>query len=375
MSAGRLSAAREGILRHPPWDALPVALAFAHAAVLLAAPGLVVVAVGVWWGSNTVAHTFLHRPFFRPRALNVLFAFFLTAILGVPQTVWRERHLAHHARVAWRPRLRGRVAAEVLLVLGLWGALAALDWRFFLTAYVPGYLLGMGLCRLQGHYEHARGTTSHYGLLYNVLFLNDGYHAEHHARPGAHWTELPAQPRCDAPASRWPPVLRWLEVLSLEGLERLVLRWAALRRFVLSRHGRAFRKLLPLAPALPARPRVAVVGGGLYPRTLLALGRLLPGASFAVIDRSPENIEVARRLAPAGADFVRALYDPALVAGFDVVVFPLAFDGDRAAIYRDPPAPVVFVHDWAWRRRGAGVVVSYLLLKRLNLVTRAGEEP
>ena len=30
MSAGRLSVAREGILRHPPWDALPVALAFAQ---------------------------------------------------------------------------------------------------------------------------------------------------------------------------------------------------------------------------------------------------------------------------------------------------------------------------------------------------------
>jgi hypothetical protein len=49
-------------------------------------------------------------------------------------------------------------------------------------------------------------------------------------------------------------------------------------------------------------------------------------------------------------------------------VFPLAFDGARAAGYRAPPAPVVFVHDWVWRRRGAGVVVSLLLLKRLNRV-------
>src|SRR5688572_13098454 len=105
MSTARPSAARRGILRHSPWDALLVALAFAHAALLLAAPGLVVVAVGLWWGSNTVAHNFIHRPFFRSRDLNVLFALFLTVILGVPQSIWRDRHLAHHADVAWRLRL------------------------------------------------------------------------------------------------------------------------------------------------------------------------------------------------------------------------------------------------------------------------------
>ena len=30
----------------------------------------------------------------------------------------------------------------------------------------------------------------------------------------------------------------------------------------------------------------------------------------------------------------------------------------------------VLVHDWIWARRGRGVVVSWLLLKRLNLVAR-----
>src|SRR5262249_14987202 len=92
-----------------------------------------------------------------------------------------------------------------------------------------------------------------------------------------------------------------------------------------------------------------------------------PGASFTVIDRSAENIAVARALAPADVRFEHAAYDPALVRGFDVVVFPLAFSGDRRALYRDPSAPVVFVHDWLWHRRGTGAVVSFLLLKRLNL--------
>jgi hypothetical protein len=423
MSTAPLHVARPGVLRHSPWDALLVALAATHGGLLLAAPILPVVAVGLWWNSNTIAHNFIHRPFFRSRGLNVLFGLYLSVLLGVPQTLWRERHLAHHAGAAWRLKLSGRLAAEVVLVLFFWGALAASYGAFFLTAYLPGYALGLGLCWLHGHYEHARGTTSHHGRLYNLLFFNDGYHVEHHARPGAHWTTLPQQVEPDAPTSRWPAVLRWLDALSLDGLERVVLRSPRLQQFVLSRHERAFRRLLP---PLPADAHVAVVGGGLFPRTLLVLQRLLPQASFLVIDRSDENLATARSVAssvrlPKSATvgghtfraealanfrfapdtrvspptphatrelevgrgtrqdrhsltaiprprirYEHACYEPSQVTGCDVAVFPLAFVGDRDAIYQRPPARVVFVHDWLWRRRGTGVVVSWLLLKRLN---------
>jgi hypothetical protein len=363
--------ARQGVLRHSPWDALLVVLAACHGILLLAVPCLGVVAVGLWWNANTISHNFIHRPFFRSRALNALFGLYLSVVLGVPQSVWHDRHLAHHAGVPVRLQWTWQRAAEALLVLALWLTLATRWQTFFLTAYLPGFMVGLGLCWLHGYYEHARGTTSHYGPLYNLLFFNDGYHVEHHARPGAHWTDLPHQARRDAPASRWPAVLRWLEPLSLEGLERAVLCSSLLQRFVRARHERAFRRLLP---ALPAAPRIAVVGGGLFPRTLLVLRRLLPDASLVVIDRSAENIAVARNLAPTGVHFEHADYDPSLVQGFDVVVFPLAFRGDREAIYARPPAPVVFVHDWIWRRRGASAIISFLLLKRLNLV-RPSEEP
>ena len=36
----------------------------------------------------------------------------------------------------------------------------------------------------------------------------------------------------------------------------------------------------------------------------------------------------------------------------DLVVIPLAFRGDRTALYRRPPAPLLVVHDWLWRARG-----------------------
>jgi len=56
--------------------------------------------------------------------------------------------------------------------------------------------------------------------------------------------------------------------------------------------------------------------------------------------------------------------------GGDLVVIPLSFIGNRDDVYRQPPARAALVHDWLWNVRGKGVRVSWLLLKRLNLVTR-----
>src|SRR5262245_65250874 len=80
-----------GILRHSDWaawDALLIVLTAAHAAMVLSFPYLPVIALGLWWNSNTIAHYFIHRPFFRSSALNVAFSLFLSGLLGVPQTLW-----------------------------------------------------------------------------------------------------------------------------------------------------------------------------------------------------------------------------------------------------------------------------------------------
>jgi hypothetical protein len=354
-----------GLLRYSRWDALLIGLALAHGVLLILYPSPLVLALGLWWNSNTIAHNFIHEPFFRSRLLNALFALYLSALLGIPQSIWRRRHLAHHAGMRWRPRLTRQTFLEVIVVLAVWAILFAFQPRFFLTAYVPGYAAGLLLCSLHGYYEHTRGTVSHYGGIYNFLLFNDGYHVEHHARPGAHWTRLRAQVLPGAETSHWPAVLRWMDMLSLDGMERWVLQSRSLQRFVLQRHERAFRQLLP---ALPPTPRVAIVGGGLFPRTLLILQRLVPDARFVVIDRSAANIETARKLIGTDVEFINEVYHPSSVRGVDLVVFPLAFVGDRAAIYRNPPAVLVLVHDWIWKRRGLSVVVSMILLKRLNLV-------
>ena len=87
----------KSILRHSSWDAILVGLSAAHAAALVTVPSIPLVAIALWWNANTIAHNFIHTPFFRSRALNVCFSTFLSAVQGIPQTLWRHRHLAHHA--------------------------------------------------------------------------------------------------------------------------------------------------------------------------------------------------------------------------------------------------------------------------------------
>lgn len=350
------------------WDLLLVALAALHGVALLAVPTVPLIAIGIWWNSNTIAHNFIHRPFFRTRSLNVTFSAVQSVTMGIPQTLWRSRHLAHHKDEAWQPRFSPQLAGECAAIGALWIALGTINPAFFVTVYLPGYFLGLALCGLQGHYEHAAGVTSHYGRIYNLLCFNDGYHVEHHANPGVHWTALPQRLVPRAHASRWPALLRWLDTCSLDSLERLTLRWRWLQRFVLNVHRTALTALLR---ELPPLRRIAVVGGGLFPRTVLLLRELVPAAEIVVIDASQPNVDTARRIVGPEVRFECALFSAGdSCSGFDLLVIPLAFQGDRAAIYRRPPAPAVLVHDWLWHRRGRGHLVSLALLKRLNLVRR-----
>lgn len=362
-------------MRHSKWDCLLVALSLVHGAVILLAPSIPIIAIGLWWNSNTISHNFLHLPFFRSRPLNRLYSIYLSLLTGVPQSLWRARHLAHHgntvgvlgsAETAWnRDAYPYQERVETGLVSGMWALIAAVDSTFFLAVYLPGYIIGLALCYLHGHFEHARGTISHYGLLYNFSFFNDGYHVEHHLRPGAHWTQLPDYAGPATNTSRLPAVLRWLEAINLDFLERCVLRSATLQRFLLRTHERAFCVLLS---KMPEPHTVKIVGGALFPRTALILRRLLPEARITIVDASAANIETAKSFLGDGVEFVHAVYEPVAEDAADLVVIPLAFIGDRVAMYKQRTAGPTLVHDWIWARRSEGARVSLFLLKRLNLV-------
>src|SRR5947207_4627933 len=80
------------VLKHSPWDALLVALALAHGFALIEFPSSPLIAIGFWWNANTIAHIFIHRPFFRSRSLNTLFSILESLLLGIPHRLWRDRH-------------------------------------------------------------------------------------------------------------------------------------------------------------------------------------------------------------------------------------------------------------------------------------------
>jgi hypothetical protein len=390
------------LLRRTP-DAWLLLLSCVHAGLLLTTPSIPLVAIGLWWNANTIAHNFIHQPFFRSRAINHACSAFLSVVLGFPQSIWRQRHLAHHGGRPARIRTSRLLILETVLVSGVWTVAATLSPRIFFLTYLPGWALGFALCSLQGHYEHARGTTSHYGWLYNALFFNDGYHIEHHEHPGVHWTDIrhtphagsrrrrasrysesgvalaraatfapcataPADPACETRhTSRWPPILRWLDDVSLDGLERLVLIVPLFQRVVVSIHLQAFRRVLPADACIRS---VLIVGGGLFPRTALVLRTLLPEASLTIIDANEEHLAAARRFLDDDVVLTRAWFTGVVPPGVDLAVVPLAYVGDRGQLYSAPPARLTLVHDWLWHKRGTSAVVSRLLLKRVNVVVR-----
>ena len=351
-------------------DTLTIAGTLAHAALLLLAPSLVTVGLLLWWNANALSHQHVHRRFFSGRALDAAFSAWLTALMGVPQRLWRARHLAHHAERPWRFRLDWPLAAECALVLALWTTLLAIAPGFFFASYLPGLALGRGLCVVHGHYEHAGGTTSCYGRAWNWLFFNDGYHAEHHAHPQAHVFDLPRH-RVAARVSRWPPVLRWLDAQpsivarALDALEYAVLRCRPLQALVLHAHRRALRALLR---DVPAPRRVIIVGGGLFPRSAILARELWPTAQVTVLDAAPTSLTRARRLLPRHVHVVCGRYIPGEVLTADLVFLPLALCGDRARAYASPPAALCVVHDWLWQAHGDSRVVAWWLGKRVNLV-------
>src|SRR5580704_5832400 len=117
MASVALHYQRTGIWRFSRNDASLVALAALHATILAVWPVAPLIALGVWWNSNTIAHNFIHRPFFRAGWANRMFSAALSVLLGIPQALWRERHLAHHAGVEWRLSISTRLVVETGLVI------------------------------------------------------------------------------------------------------------------------------------------------------------------------------------------------------------------------------------------------------------------
>ena len=195
-----------------------------------------------------IAHNFIHNPFFRSRRLNSVFSVFNSLPLGSPQTLYRLQHLHHHKynndapdpemgttrdlsstwrfsrrtgheegflsyalqgyfrvdvavflREAKKRQLLALVIAETAALLALLVAIGIINPLGLVCFYLPVWYLGNAAAQGQNYLEH-RGaipgnrktdSVSSYGVLYNLIWFNHGYHQEHHYRPQVHWSRIP----------------------------------------------------------------------------------------------------------------------------------------------------------------------------------------
>lgn len=220
--------------------------AFPHLSWWAFVPLALIYSVSISWNINGVSHNFIHNPYFNSPLLNRLFSLLLSLTMAFSQAMYRWVHMRHHSGNMDRPNEKGvtidpisiyrygkngmaeHVLAytflsylrddppliyrklkkkrpadarwaliEIGAVVVFYAAMLIADWRFVLCM-LPFYYFGHSLSSLNGFYEHfganpdepiAWGVSS-YGRLYNFLWFNNGYHAEHHYRPKVHWTKM-----------------------------------------------------------------------------------------------------------------------------------------------------------------------------------------
>jgi fatty acid desaturase len=90
---------------------------------------------------------------------------------------------------------------QYLVILGLWVALAIIDWQKYLLLVLLPQLHGLHWLLATNYLQHAHANgdeknqynyaRNFYGLL-NPMLFNIGLHTAHHEHPRAHWSNLPA---------------------------------------------------------------------------------------------------------------------------------------------------------------------------------------
>ena len=227
------------------------------------------------WNINSVSHNFIHNPYFAAPALNRAYSLVLSLCMAFSQVMYDWVHTRHHIGNMDRPGPDGSTIdpisiyrfgkdgapenvwsytfksylrddplfiwrainkkspadarfalLELALVVGLTIAAGIANWRF-VASLLPFYYLGHSLSSLNGYYEHYRGNpdkpiawgVSCYGKLYNWVWMNNGYHAEHHFRPRLHWTQMekfrreiaPRQLEASVRVIKWPHHMGFFE--------------------------------------------------------------------------------------------------------------------------------------------------------------------
>ena len=203
-------------------------------------------ALSISWNVNGISHNFIHNAYFKSFWLNLLFSLLESITMCFSQTMYEYVHRQHHIgnndrlnnkgeTIDWisiygygnngepehpikyalssyfrddPKRIYGLIRKhslwlanfavfEVILSFALIIGLFFISWKLGIY-FVFFYYLGHSLSALNGYYEHlganpdmpiAWGVSCH-NKLFNFLWFNNGYHAEHHYRPKQHWTKM-----------------------------------------------------------------------------------------------------------------------------------------------------------------------------------------
>ncbi len=205
-----------------------------------------VYSVSISWNINGISHNFIHNPYFRSEWLNRLFSLVESVTMGFSQTFYDHVHTMHHVGNSDRPDEHGDTSDplsiykhgdhglpenvwtytflsffrddpkaiyqgikkknpgearwgvfEIVAMVAFFTTMGILNWKF-ICCFLPFWYFGHCLSYLNGYFEHYAGNpdkpiawgVSTYHRLYNWVWFNNGYHAEHHYRPRMHWTKM-----------------------------------------------------------------------------------------------------------------------------------------------------------------------------------------
>jgi fatty acid desaturase len=153
-------------------------------------------------GKDTIDWISIYRHGHDGHAENVWSFTFLSFFREEPIPAWWEIKRLNEREAVW--------AIVEVMGTGLFlTGMSVLSWwhgnftvhgltHDFIWYFLPFWYLGHCLSYLNGYFEHFGGNpdvpiawgVSSYNKLYNWVWFNNGYHAEHHFRPRAHWTRM-----------------------------------------------------------------------------------------------------------------------------------------------------------------------------------------
>jgi fatty acid desaturase len=153
-------------------------------------------------GADTIDWLSIYRHGHDGHAENVWKYTLLSMFREDPKAAWLEVRRNSVSESRWAIV---EVASTALFMTGM----ALVSWRSsswsitglthnFIWFFLPFWYFGHCLSYLNGYFEHFGGNpdvpiawgVSSYNKLYNWVWFNNGFHAEHHYRPRCHWTRM-----------------------------------------------------------------------------------------------------------------------------------------------------------------------------------------